>query len=85
MEKTASSGADKEAKVSNGISLAAGLVAGSSLIGLVGIVLQVTGVIKVTDIAGFAATNTMAWILLAVLLAATIATLFTAGVKRAAK
>ncbi|MEI2732715.1 MAG: OPT/YSL family transporter [Dermatophilaceae bacterium] len=83
MEKTASSDADKDAKVSNGISLAAGLVAGSSLVGLVGIILQVSGVLKVADIGGFAASNTMAWILLVVLLVATIATLFTAGTKRA--
>lgn len=85
MQKTSSSDADRDAKISNGISLSAGLVAGSSLIGLIGIILHVTGVIKQSDITGFAATNTMAWILLAVLLVATILTLLTAGTKNAKK
>ncbi|MEC3792868.1 oligopeptide transporter, OPT family, partial [Clostridioides difficile] len=34
---------EKEVKVSNGISLSSGLVAGGSIIGLIGIILQVTG------------------------------------------
>lgn len=85
MEKTASSEADRDAKVGNGISLAAGLVAGGSLLGLVGIILQVTGVIQLSDVVGFAASNTMAWIFLGVLLAATILTLRGAGAKSAKK
>lgn len=77
--------ADREAKLSNGISLSAGLVAGSSIIGLVGIILQVTGVIKPSEILGFAATNTMAWIILAILMISVIAVLQRAGVKNAKK
>lgn len=85
IEKTAKTDADKDAKLSNGISLSAGLVAGSSIVGLIGIILQVTGVIKPSDITGFAATNTMAWILMAILLALVIGTLLRAGVKHAEK
>lgn len=77
--------ADREAKLANGISLSAGLVAGSSIIGLVGIILQVTGVIKPSEILGFAATNTMAWIILAILVILVIAVLQRAGVKNAKK
>lgn len=70
VEKYSKSEKEKEAKVSNGISLSSGLVAGGSIIGLVGIVLQVTGIIKVTDPSGFASTNGMAFLLLIVLVAA---------------
>ena len=61
------SDAEKEAKVSNGVSLSSGLVAGGSIIGLIGIILQVTGVITLGEITGFAAGNGMALILLAAL------------------
>ena len=63
---------EKEAKVSNGISLSSGLVAGGSIIGLVGIILQVLGVIKGTGPKGFFATNGMAYLLLAALVIFTI-------------
>lgn len=85
IEKTAKSDADKDAKISNGVSLSAGLVAGSSIIGLIGIILQVTGVITLSDITGFAATNSMAWILLAILLVLTVMTLLNAGEKNGTK
>ena len=85
IEKTSKSEPDKEAKISNGISLSAGLVAGSSIIGLIGIILQVTGVIKRSDITGFAATNSMAWILLVILIVMTGLTLLNAGVKNGKK
>ena len=85
IEKTSKSEPDKEAKISNGISLSAGLVAGSSIIGLIGIILQVTGVIKLSDITGFAATNSMAWILLVILIVMTGLTLLNAGVKNGKK
>ena len=81
MEKTAKSEPDKDAKVSNGISLSAGLVAGASIIGLIGIILQVTKVITISDITGFAATNSMAWILLIILIVVTVLTLLNAGTK----
>lgn len=85
IEKTSKSDADKDAKISNGVSLSAGLVAGSSIIGLIGIILQVTGVITLSDITGFAATNSMAWILLVILLVVTAMTLLNAGVKNGKK
>ncbi|MSB60974.1 hypothetical protein GKD14_18790, partial [Paeniclostridium sordellii] len=44
-----------------------GLVAGGSIIGLIGIILQVTGVVKSAGPQGFASGNMMAIILLAVL------------------
>lgn len=72
IEKTAKSEKDKEVRVSNGISLSSGLVAGGSIIGLLGIILQVIGVIKGNTPIGFAASNVMAYILLAVLLIFTI-------------
>ncbi|EPZ54662.1 OPT oligopeptide transporter family protein [[Clostridium] sordellii ATCC 9714] len=49
VEKTAKSEKEKDAKVSNGISLSSGLVAGGSIIGLIGIILQVTGVVNQLD------------------------------------
>lgn len=57
-------------RVSSGISLSSGLVAGSSIIGLVGIFLHVFGVIKDHTLTGFVASNEMAWILLVILLIA---------------
>ena len=85
VDMTGKSKADREAKLGNGISLSAGLVAGSSIIGLVGIILQVTGVVKPSEILGFAATNTMAWIILAILIILVIVVLQRAGVKNAEK
>jgi putative OPT family oligopeptide transporter len=67
VEKMSKSDAEKEAKVSNGVSLSSGLVAGGSIIGLIGIILQVTGVITLGEVTGFAAGNGMALILLAAL------------------
>lgn len=62
---------EKEVKVSNGISLSSGLVAGGSIIGLIGIILQVTGVVTPKAPSGFAATNSMAIALLVVLVVLT--------------
>ncbi len=72
VERTSKSEKEKDGKISNGISLSSGLVAGGSIIGLVGIILQVSGVIKGTAPSGFAETNGMAFLLLAVLVIATI-------------
>ncbi len=72
IERTSKSESEKDAKVSNGVSLSSGLVAGGSIIGLVGIILQVSGVIKGIAPSGFAETNGMAFLLLAVLVIATI-------------
>jgi len=81
IEKTCKSDIEKEAKVSNGISLSSGLVAGGSIIGLVGIILQVAGVIKGAGPSGFTASNTMAFIILIVLVIATIIPIVNSKVK----
>lgn len=73
---------EKEARVSNGISLSSGLVAGGSIIGLVGIILQVLGVIKGFGPKGFAATNGMAYILLVALVFFTLLPLLVMKQKR---
>ena len=72
VEKLSKNAAEKEARVSNGISLSSGLVAGGSIIGLLGIILQVLGIITPKTPTGFAAGNIMAIVLLVVLVIATI-------------
>jgi uncharacterized oligopeptide transporter (OPT) family protein len=81
VEKMAKSDNEKEVKVSNGISLSSGLVAGGSIIGLIGIILQVTGVINVGTPTGFAAGNGMAILLLVVLVVLTALPIITSKVK----
>ncbi|CEN25423.1 oligopeptide transporter [[Clostridium] sordellii] len=81
VEKTSKSEKEKEVKVSNGISLSSGLVAGGSIIGLIGIILQVLGVIKSAGPQGFASGNMMAIILLIVLVVLTVLPIVTAKVK----
>ncbi|WP_195263410.1 oligopeptide transporter, OPT family [Clostridium sp. 1001275B_160808_H3] len=71
VEKMSKNEKEKEAKVANGISLSSGLVAGGSIIGLVGIILQVTGLITPKTPVGFASGNMMAIILLVILVIAT--------------
>lgn len=85
IEKTSQSETEKEVKVSNGISLASGLVAGGSILGLVGIILQVSGVIKGNGPTGFAASNGMAFIILFGLVIATIIPIMKSKVKDAKK
>ena len=70
IEKMSKSEKEKEVKVSNGISLSSGLVAGGSIIGLLGIILQVTGVITPKVPSGFASSNIMAILLLIILVIA---------------
>lgn len=72
VEKTSKTEKRKEARVSNGVSLSSGLVAGGSIIGLVGIILQVTNVIKIGQPSGFAASNGMGYVILAALIIASI-------------
>jgi putative OPT family oligopeptide transporter len=60
----------KNERLSAGVSLSSGLIAGASIIGLIGIILQVTGVIKVGTPTGFMSGNAIAWILLAILIIA---------------
>jgi len=83
VEKTCKSVEEKEHKVSNGISLSSGLVAGGSIIGLVGIILQVTGVLKGAGPSGFSASNGMAIVILVVLIIATIIPIVSSKVKNA--
>lgn len=65
----------RDERVSNGVSLSSGLVAGSSILGLVGIICQLTGVVGGATPTGFAAGNGMAWILLIALVAITFGVL----------
>ncbi|MDR1782402.1 MAG: oligopeptide transporter, OPT family [Bacilli bacterium] len=58
---------EKEARVSNGISLSAGLVAGGSILGLIGIAVQVGLGYQVPELSGFMAGNGAAWLLLIIL------------------
>lgn len=72
----------KELRISNGVSLSSGLVAGGSIIGLVGIILQITGVIGGSTPSGFAAGNGMGFILLILLVIASIIPLLSSKVKK---
>ncbi|WP_298841583.1 OPT/YSL family transporter, partial [uncultured Clostridium sp.] len=83
IEKTSKSKEDKELKIANGIGLSSGLVAGGSILGLVGIILQVTGVLKGAGPTGFSASNGMAFIILVVLIIATIIPIMKSKVKHA--
>ncbi|MTK13094.1 MAG: oligopeptide transporter, OPT family [Clostridiaceae bacterium] len=83
VERTSKTAIEKEAKVSNGISLSSGLVAGGSILGLVGIILQVSGVIKGAGPSGFTASNGMAIIILVGLIVATIIPIMNSKVKNA--
>ena len=72
IEKSSKSEHVKEVRVSNGISLSSGLVAGGSIIGLIGIILHVLGVIEGGNPTGFVGSNLMAYIILIVLVLFTI-------------
>ena len=81
VEKTAKSNEEKEYKVSSGISLSSGLVAGGSIIGLVGIIFQVSGLVGGNELTGFCASNSMAFIMLGVLIIASAIPIFKAKQK----
>lgn len=81
VEKTSKNDVEKEVKVANGVSLSSGLVAGGSIIGLLGIILQVSGVVKAGTPTGFAAGNTMAIILLIALVILTTLPIVSSKVK----
>ena len=85
IEKTSKSGSEKDAKVSNGVSLSSGLVAGGSIIGLIGIIFQLTGIVGGNAPGGFFASNGMAVIILIVLVIATIIPLWRSKTKNAGK
>ncbi|MEG0856729.1 MAG: oligopeptide transporter, OPT family [Terrisporobacter sp.] len=82
VEKMCKSNAEKEVRVSNGISLSSGLVAGGSILGLVGIILQVTGIITPKVPTGFAAGNMMAIVILVLLVIATTLPILKSKVKQ---
>ncbi|WP_294363105.1 oligopeptide transporter, OPT family [uncultured Clostridium sp.] len=81
VEKMSKSDKEKEFRVSNGVGLSSGLVAGGSIIGLLGIILQVTGIITPKTPVGFAASNMMGIILLIILVVATTIPLILSKVK----
>ncbi|APX71854.1 OPT/YSL family transporter [Companilactobacillus allii] len=62
----------KERRVQSGVSLSSGLIAGGSIIGLIGIILHVTGVLGDVTPGGFAGSNEMGLILLVVLVVSMI-------------
>lgn len=82
IEKITKDDYERQAKVSNGISLSSGLVAGGSIIGLIGIILQVSGIITPRVPTGFAASNSMAILLLIILIIATTITIASGKVKQ---
>lgn len=81
IEKVSKSEKEKEARLSNGVSLSSGLVAGGSIIGLVGIIFQVTGIVKGNAPSGFMASNGMAIVILVALIIATIIAILGSKVK----
>jgi len=81
IERTTKSDVEKEVKVSNGISLSSGLVAGGSILGLIGIICQVTGLVGGHAPSGFAAGNGMAVVLLVVLVILTAIPILNSRVK----
>lgn len=80
-EKFSKSEKQKETRVSNGVSLSSGLVAGGSIIGLIGIIFQVFGLIHIGSPSGFANSNWMGFILLIVLVLASAIPIFKSRVK----
>jgi putative OPT family oligopeptide transporter len=83
VEKLCKNDHERDVRVSNGISLSSGLVAGGSIIGLVGIILQVTGVISGIVPTGFAAGNGMALVLLVLLVGASFIAIMKSDVSHA--
>ncbi|MGF0109122.1 MULTISPECIES: OPT family oligopeptide transporter [unclassified Clostridium] len=81
VEKMSKSDKEKEFRVSNGVGLSSGLVAGGSIIGLLGIILQVTGIVTPKTPVGFAASNMMGIILLIILVVATTIPIISSKIK----
>ncbi|WP_419727173.1 OPT family oligopeptide transporter [Terrisporobacter petrolearius] len=82
VEKMSKDTVEREARVSNGISLSSGLVAGGSIIGLIGIILQVSGVITPKVPTGFAAGNMMALVILVLLVITTTVPIMISKIKK---
>lgn len=66
----------REQRVQNGISLSSGLIAGGSIIGLIGIILHVSGILKDKVPTGFLGSNTIAVILLTILILSMLLAIF---------
>jgi len=72
IEKSAKDEHEKETRIGHGVSLSSGLVAGGSIVGLLGIILQVSGLISLPDLTGFANSNEVAILLLIALCVLTL-------------
>ncbi|MGX7059959.1 OPT family oligopeptide transporter [Vagococcus humatus] len=72
VEKISKDDAVREERVTNGISLSSGLIAGGSIIGLIGIILQVSKVITPGTPSGFLGGNSGAYLLLVLLVVLSI-------------
>jgi uncharacterized oligopeptide transporter (OPT) family protein len=70
VSKASKTNEEREVKLSNGVSLSAGLVAGTAIIGLIGIIMQVFAGVGGNDPSGFAAGNGMAYVIAVVLFGA---------------
>ena len=81
VEKLSKGDRERDIRVSNGVSLSSGLVAGGSIVGLIGIILHATGLFGGFTPTGFANSNGMAFILLAALIVATILFLVKARIR----
>ena len=81
IERSTKNEVEKEVKVSNGISLSSGLVAGGSILGLIGVICQVTGLVGGNGPSGFAAGNGMAVVLLVILVVLTALPIINSKVK----
>ncbi|WEG73041.1 OPT family oligopeptide transporter [Vagococcus intermedius] len=75
----------KEERINTGISMSSGLIAGGSIIGLLGIILQVSGVITPGSPSGFLGGNGGAYVLLAVLVVFSIIPMMAKKSKKAAE
>ncbi|WP_314068381.1 OPT family oligopeptide transporter [uncultured Vagococcus sp.] len=72
VEKISKDEAIREERMTNGISLSSGLIAGGSIIGLIGIILHITGVIKPGTPRGIFSGNSGAYIMLILLIACSL-------------
>lgn len=72
VEKISKDEAIREERMTNGISLSSGLIAGGSIIGLIGIILHITGVIKPGTPSGIFSGNSGAYIMLILLIACSL-------------
>jgi putative OPT family oligopeptide transporter len=76
IEKTTKSESVKDRRVQSGVSLSSGLIAGGSIIGLIGIILHVTNILGSSTPTGFAGGNLIGIILLIVMVAAIVLPLY---------